>query len=192
MHSGFTVVFNQCCWTAPYRKPTRLLTNLKPLRLWGPYTWPTFDAQGRYQGPATDICKCAPTVSLARSADDDSFRTTATSIYPEPIDRAIAQAILDTFAIPPSRAKEGGKRKSGEDGKKRALEPNLDRQQALSNKALNSGVRSLSNAGTTTLSNAGATTLSNAGDKSTVETELNGGATLSGALCSRPGLGPPM
>ena len=28
----FTVAFNQCCWSAPYRKPTRLITHLKALR----------------------------------------------------------------------------------------------------------------------------------------------------------------
>ena len=82
----FTVAFNQCCWSAPCRKPTRLLTNLQPLKAWGPSGWPSFTSQGAYDGPAKDICQCQPTVTLARTAGDTSFRTSATSIYPEPME----------------------------------------------------------------------------------------------------------
>ena len=46
----FTVVFNQCCWSAPYRKPTRLITNLMSLKTWGPNTWPVFGHDGAYKG----------------------------------------------------------------------------------------------------------------------------------------------
>ena len=109
----YTVVFNQCCWSAPYRKPTRLLANLTALRSWGPNEWPSFHADGSYAGPATKLCQCHPTVSLARAHDDPDFRTTATSIYPEPMDRAIAQAIWQDLQAQgaPSSAKEGVQRK---------------------------------------------------------------------------------
>ena len=50
----FTLVFNQCCWGAPYRKPTRLLTNLLPLREWGPCQWP-IRCTSKLFGP-TDHC----------------------------------------------------------------------------------------------------------------------------------------
>lgn len=91
-HSKLAVVsvaFSQCCWQAPYRKPTRLLTNLAPLKLWGPHEWPVFHNDGSYKGPLLN-CKCQPSVTLACQADDTTFRTTATSIYPEAMDRAIA------------------------------------------------------------------------------------------------------
>ena len=106
----FTVVFHQCCWSAPYRKPTRLLTNLSSLRSWGPLLWPQFDALGNYQGPAVDLCQCKPSITLARQAHDDTFRTMATSIYPEPMDRAIAEAIFQALLAAPSSAEEGGGR----------------------------------------------------------------------------------
>ena len=107
----FTVAFNQCCWGAPYRKPTRLVTNLSMILEWGPTSWPTFDAEGSYTGPAIHLCSCNPTVSLARTSADHTFRTTATSIYPEKMDQAIAVAILHSLENPskaPSSAKEGG------------------------------------------------------------------------------------
>ena len=107
----FTVVFNQCCWGAPYRKPTRLLTNLTSLHQRGPTSWPTFDGQMAYTGPAVNLCSCQPSISLARAPDDLSFRTTVTSIYPEPMDRAIATAIVHQLSQAPSSAKEGGGRK---------------------------------------------------------------------------------
>ena len=102
-----TIAFNQCCWGAPYRKPTRLLTNLSLLKHWGPSTWPQFDSQGRYAGPAIDLCTCKPTVSLARTAGDTNFRTTATSIYPEAMDKAIAAAILHQISEAPPPLKRG-------------------------------------------------------------------------------------
>ena len=109
----FTVIFNQCCWSAPYRKPTRLLTNLAALRQWGPNTWPSFHDDGTYEGPAHNLYQCNPSVSLARGPQDTAFRTTATSIYPEPMDRAIAMAIITSLhsTISASSSKEGDKQK---------------------------------------------------------------------------------
>ena len=210
----FTVVFNQCCWTAPYRKPTRLLTNLTPLRSWGPGTWPSFDTQGRYLGPAVTLCTCSPSISLARSSTDDTFRTTATSIYPEPMDKAIATAILHDLQATPSTAKEGVERT-----REVARERSRSRQTrartggAVHNKAVlgsagGNGATSCSGSGA--LSNAGcnsATLSSRCGDASSSDNRATlsnavGGkqvdkATLissvaSGRLVMRPGVGPPM
>ena len=103
----FIVVFNQSCWSAPYRKPTRLLTNLSALQHWGPLTWPAFDDAGSYLGPIRTICNCEPSISLARTTINETFRTSATSIYPEPMDRTLAQAILADLQHQPSPAKEG-------------------------------------------------------------------------------------
>ena len=107
----FTVVFHQCCWGAPYRKPTRLITNLSHLQSWGPTEWPIFATDGAYAGPTIANCTCQPTVTLARQKGDTSFRTTATSIYPEAMDRAIAKAILADLMQPPPSAEEGGGRR---------------------------------------------------------------------------------
>ena len=199
----FTVVFNQFCWSAPYRKPTRLITNLLSLKKWGPNTWPVFHHDGTYKGPAQDLCSCTPTVSLARTAADDTFRTTATSIYPEPMDRAIAQAILLSFHATPPQAKEGPTK--GEWTKKRSREKEecgaegassskalckSDAGTALNRETVGSATLSKSRAGTT-LSNA---TLSNATLSNTVNcTTLNGaGGGASSPSAPRPGLGPPM
>ena len=40
--ANFTVVFHQCCWGAPWRKPTRILSNLPQLRHWGFQGWANF------------------------------------------------------------------------------------------------------------------------------------------------------
>eukprot|EP00438_Fugacium_kawagutii_P019242 Skav234690 [mRNA] locus=scaffold3643:122257:124248:- [translate_table: standard] len=106
----FTLAFNQCCFGAPYRKPTRLLTNLETLRSWGTIGWPEFDEDGRYTGPLARSCACQPTMSLAKSKKDTTFRTTGTSAYPPRMDEGLAAAILaDTPAL---LAKVGGKRKA--------------------------------------------------------------------------------
>ena len=191
----FTVVFNQCCWGAPYRKPTRLLTNLQALRDWGPLAWPTFDGQGCYSGPATDLCACLPTVSLARTAADDTFRTSATSIYPEPMDRALAQAILSDLQVKPSSTKEGGECRKRvldpEDGKttkRPRLEATLGRDKAT----LCSGKATLSS-GQATLCSGKATLCS---DKATLGRAALVGAALGGSESSgsrvKPGIGPPI
>ena len=102
----FTVVFNQCCWGAPYRKPTRSITNLVALKKWGACDWPRFDPQGHYAGPQLS-CACHPTVTLARTSDDPGFRTSTTSAYPVQMDQALAEAILAQWLHSPLQAKEG-------------------------------------------------------------------------------------
>ena len=109
----FTVVFNQCCWGAPYRKPTRLIANLEQLRSWGACDWPQFDAHGHYAGPVLS-CQCKPTVTLARSAHDAGFRTSTTSSYPPQMDGALAQAILAQWVSTPLQAKVGPEKGGGE------------------------------------------------------------------------------
>lgn len=71
----FTLAFNQCCFGAPYRKPTRLLTNIQSMREWGPSGWPE---DGIYVGPLSRGCSCQPTVSLAKGKEDKAFRTSWT------------------------------------------------------------------------------------------------------------------
>ena len=113
----FTVVFNQCCWGAPYRKPTRLISNLGALRQWGACQWPVFDAHRNYVGPTLE-CTCRTAITLARSKEDPTFRTSNTSIYPVAMDAALAQAIMDQWVQAPLPAKVGeGKRKEGEQQK---------------------------------------------------------------------------
>ena len=104
----FTVVFNQCCWGAPYRKPTRLLSNIDNLQSWGSCEWPQFDAHHHYVGPRLS-CQCQPTVSLARHRDDSVFRTATTAAYPAAMDKALAKAIFSAWlSAPHPPAKEGG------------------------------------------------------------------------------------
>ena len=111
----FTVVFNQCCWGAPYRKPTRLITNLAALRTWGQCQWPQFDAHRHYVGPIL-ACRCKPTVTLARAKEDTSFRTSTTSTYPAAMDEQLAQSILQQWQRAPLQpAKEGERHPIGEE-----------------------------------------------------------------------------
>ena len=112
----YTVVFNQCCWGAPYRKPTRLLTNMLPLKSWGPCQWPQFDTHRNYLGPQVVACQCRTTVTLAKKPNDTGFRTSTTSVYPERMDRALAEAILTTCLTTPPSAKEGGQEKEWQVG----------------------------------------------------------------------------
>ena len=102
----FTVVFNQSCWGAPYRKPTRLISNLEALRKWGACQWPIFDSYRNYVGPILD-CSCKTTVTLARSREDDTFRTSNTSIYPVAMEAALAKAIMAQWLQAPLLAKVG-------------------------------------------------------------------------------------
>ena len=94
----FSVAFCQCCFGAPYRKPTRILTNLHPLRQWGPEEWPSFHADGTYAGPLANSCSCKTTVSLARRKSDEAFRTTGTGAYPEKMDASLARALHDCWS----------------------------------------------------------------------------------------------
>eukprot|EP00435_Cladocopium_sp_Y103_P060309 s382_g22.t1 len=91
----FTIAINQCCWGAPWRKPTRLLSTSKDVAQWGPNVWPQFDAQGSYLGPLVkDGCNCDVKISLAKRSNDESFRTTGTDVYPPRLDEGIAQAVI--------------------------------------------------------------------------------------------------
>ena len=93
----FTVVFTQCCHGAPYRKPTRFLTNLPDLRSWGPADWPLLDDDGFYLGPLQHACTCQIAGRLSRSSQDSGFRTSATAAYPCNMDTAIALAIQNAL-----------------------------------------------------------------------------------------------
>eukprot|EP00438_Fugacium_kawagutii_P028291 Skav219866 [mRNA] locus=scaffold777:33085:36336:+ [translate_table: standard] len=104
-----TTAINQCCWGAPYRKPTRLVSNLPEVQDWGPHEWPAFSEDGSYAGPLSFACGCKPQVTLARSSSDMSFRTTGTSAYPPAMDQAIAEAILAWCRnVPPPPVSEVG------------------------------------------------------------------------------------
>ena len=92
-----TVAISQCCWGTPWRKPTRLLASSKYVWNWGSNEWPQFNEDERYVGPILRNCNCNIAVSLARQAEDDSFRTSGTDIYPPRLDEAIAQAIVQHF-----------------------------------------------------------------------------------------------
>ncbi len=90
-----TVAINQCCWGAPWRKPTRLLTTSEKIKQWGPKGWPLFDEHGFYEGPLRQECQCKVTISLAKKTNDEKFRTSGTAVYPQKLDKAIAQAIVE-------------------------------------------------------------------------------------------------
>ena len=90
----FSVAINQCCWGTPWRKPTRLLSNSKKIKAWGPIGWPQFDEEGFYVGPLQQSCGCKITTTLAKKDNSEGFRTTGTSVYPPRLDEAIAEAII--------------------------------------------------------------------------------------------------
>lgn len=94
---NFTVVFHQCCWGAPWRKPTRILSNLPQLRRWGIQGWPTFDEHFVYHRPLQVACSCVISSTLAKKSNKEQFRITGTSQYPAAMDRALAMAFLETF-----------------------------------------------------------------------------------------------
>ena len=112
----FTVAISQCCWGAAWRKPTRLLGNVPEVATWGPSEWPQFDNEGFYAGPLIKTCQCTGQISLVRTKQDASFRTTGTDVYPERLDRAIAQAIINGLVSQRSSPDipAGGVAKSGE------------------------------------------------------------------------------
>ena len=90
----FTTVFNQCCWGASYRKPTRVISNITALRDWGPQEWPIKDTVNNYMGPL-QRCQCNISKELVRKITDTNFQTTGTSAYPPQMDQAIAQGIWE-------------------------------------------------------------------------------------------------
>ncbi|CAE7264418.1 Abcg1 [Symbiodinium natans] len=89
----FTVAFNQCCFGASYRKPTRVLSNLPALRSWGPSEWPLLDDDGFYLGPLQPSCACRVSMTLARTPQDLDFPTVGTAAYPPRLDSAISSAV---------------------------------------------------------------------------------------------------
>jgi hypothetical protein len=103
-----TVAINQCCWGAPWRKPTRLICNSKHVLVWGSNRWPEFDSQGFYAGPLTKSCDCHISTSLVKESNDVNFRTTGTDAYPPKLDEAIAAAIMAEFSGPSTSGSVGG------------------------------------------------------------------------------------
>ena len=75
-----TVAINQCCWGAAWKKPTRLLTTSGRIKQWGPNEWPRFDEEGFYEGPLRRDCGCQVAISLAKKSNDETFRTTGSSV----------------------------------------------------------------------------------------------------------------
>ena len=103
-----TVAINQCCWGAPWRKPTRLICNSKHVLVWGSNRWPEFDSQGFYAGPLTKSCVCHVSTSLVKESNDVNFRTTGTDAYPPKLDEAIAAANMAEFSGPSTSGSVGG------------------------------------------------------------------------------------
>ena len=94
----FTVAFSQCCFGRPYRKPTRILTNIEELRRWGPEGWPVFDTANGYLGPLGQ-CNCNISVSLAKKHNNEGFKTSGTASYPSKMDEGLAQAIVSQLLL---------------------------------------------------------------------------------------------
>ena len=92
----FTVAFNQCCFGALYKKPTRVISNLPELKHWGRSGWPQFDGDFNYMGPIQP-CSCQTSWTLAKRSNQEEFRTTNTSAYPPDMDKSLAQAFFQAF-----------------------------------------------------------------------------------------------
>ena len=106
----FTVAFYQCQFGAKSRKPTRVLSNLQPLREWGWTSWPRLNAMGCYTGPLPLECACGRKGLIKRSAED-AFATTEAAAYPEQMDLQIAWALWLLPSPPspfPSEGSAGG------------------------------------------------------------------------------------
>ena len=104
----FTVAFYQCQFGAKSRKPTRILSNLQPLRLWGWTSWPRLNAQGCYVGPLPLHCSCGRShQGLIKRSADDAFATTEAAAYPEQMDLQIAWALWK-LPLPPSPSPTAG------------------------------------------------------------------------------------
>lgn len=90
-----TVAINQCCWGAPWRKPTRLISSSPVVWSWGSNQMPSFTEEGFYEGPLSQAeCSCVNLRSLARKSNEEGFRTTGSDVYPPQLDEAIAAAII--------------------------------------------------------------------------------------------------
>eukprot|EP00438_Fugacium_kawagutii_P024076 Skav212939 [mRNA] locus=scaffold374:464240:467185:- [translate_table: standard] len=117
-----TVAINQCCWGTPWRKPTRLLTTSAVVKAWGPNEWPSFDEHGRYAGPLNRSCGCQVNTHLARTSNEEAFRTSGTDAYPAALDEGIAAAIMDQLsqpmAPPPEEGDDEAASKLGQEAKR--------------------------------------------------------------------------
>ena len=99
----FTGAFSQCAWHIglPYKKPTRLLTDLALLEV-DLYTgWPSMDAEGWYLGPVPKDCGHNNHSPLIQRADQPSgvFQTSGTGSYPWGMCMTLARAILHDEVI---------------------------------------------------------------------------------------------
>ena len=109
----FTVAFNQCCFGAQYKKPTRVISNLPEVKHWGREGWPQFDKDYNYMGPIQP-CSCQTSWTLAKRSNQEEFRTTQTSAYPPDMDHSLAQAFFQAFhQSPPSFRWEIGFKNGG-------------------------------------------------------------------------------
>ena len=118
----FSVAFTQCCWGAPWKKPTRIITNMQPLRAWGPGEWPQSD--GFYTGPLPDDCGCTNLRTLAKRHNQEKFRTTGTAEYPIKINEALATAAWEYYhQLPPPSPCGGVEWKEEADEKEEMKEP---------------------------------------------------------------------
>lgn len=108
----YSVAINQCCWGTPWRKPTRLLSNSKEIKEWGPTGWPQFDEEGYYTGPLQQNCSCKITTTLAKKDNSEGFRTTGTSVYPPRLDEAIAEAIISHCKVNRTRSPKVGEKRT--------------------------------------------------------------------------------
>lgn len=111
----FTVGFNQCCFGAPYKKPTHIISNIPELRAWGFSGWPLFDEANTYLGPI-QTCGCQVSITLAKRGNSEGFRTTGTSAYPARMDESLAQAVVMALKSMLSSPPDGGPQESIEGG----------------------------------------------------------------------------
>ena len=70
----------------------RSVSNITEVAQWGPNSWPTFDDNDIYLGPL-QRCSCQAKYTLAKRSNQEEFRTTGTSVYPEAMDKALAAAL---------------------------------------------------------------------------------------------------
>ena len=92
-HGWRTCALNQCDFTAPYRKPTRLLANYWPIVSPAMEGWPTFDQERQYLGPLSPRGHNHEK-GLAGRAPDGSFLTTPAAAYPTEMCRCLAQHLV--------------------------------------------------------------------------------------------------
>ena len=124
----FTVAFYQCQFGAKSRKPTRILSNLQPLKSWGWTSWPRLNSQGCYVGPLPLHCACGRThQGLIKRSAEDAFATTEAAAYPGQMDLQIAGLFGNSLSLPPLLLRRGllgggRKRKEAEKRKRKKAE----------------------------------------------------------------------